>query len=71
MQQIAERAGPNDLLQDLMLDAVDLRATKSEYRFAVAPCHALEKLGPGSHVFPELRRGQRVERVSKHEVGGV
>ena len=71
MQQIAERPAPDDLLQHLVLDAVDGDAVEAEDRLAVAARHALEQFGAGGDVLAERRRRQRVQRIAEDEMRGV
>ncbi len=71
MQEIAERPGPDDLLQDRIEDSVHVNVIKPEGRLAVAARQALEQLRPGRDVLAQRRVGERVPGIAEHQTRRV
>ncbi len=68
MEEIAERPGPDNLLEDRIEDSVHVNVVEPKGRLAVPAREALEQFRPGRNVLAQRRVGQRIPGIAEHQM---
>ena len=71
MEKIAERLGPDDLLEDRIDGSVRQKIVEPKGRLAVAAREALEQFRAGRDVLAQRRVGERVPWIAEHHMRRV